>query len=398
MWLLILALILLALTIKSRKRYLTLINPITVFVVWDFFLFTILPISFTSHFVEVPPLGFSEFEALQYTYILGGIVGFTLFSLKPYRSFFSIGSRFALQWRVLSPGLICLLLVASLFLLFFALASVGGGGSAWLTDTRHAYINNRSGAGIFWLLIQWTSLAGLGYFLLRFEPKSKLNLLLLLLPFLVISYFTGSKANILSVLVIGVVYHDYFNKSIRPLSGFIIILSGTILFTVLLGIQSRQGDFSFIDSGLYFSEYSLTTAMYLSDEFLPLGLGQYSISSLWYFVPRSLYPDKPFEYGVLNIHKVLFPAAAAKGNTPGISQWMLAYIDFGRVGVFMFGVLLTSFSRFIYNLFENNKDSVFLFVIMIHVCIFKVLSLWPALATILILWFVLHFRYHRKYP
>jgi hypothetical protein len=167
---------------------------------------------------------------------------------------------------------------------------------------------------------------------------------------------------------------------------------------VLLGIQSRQGDFSFIDSGLYFSEYSLTTAMYLSDEFLPLGLGQYSISSLWYFVPRSLYPDKPFEYGVLNIHKVLFPAAAAKGNTPGISQWMLAYIDFGRVGVFMFGVLLTSFSRFIYNLFENNKDSVFLFVIMIHVCIFKVLSLWPALATILILWFVLHFRYHRKYP
>jgi len=392
-----LALIMLVLVIRSHRRYGSWINPITAFVLWDFVLFTAIPIQFGSLYLEgVSAQGFNKFTTIQYIYILGGIVGFTLIPLNAYFRFFSTGPRYFLQGKALSPGLIWLLSLATIVVLFVALASAGGGGFMWITDTRSAYISHRAGAGVFWLLITWLSIAVLGYVLFKYKPKSILKLCLLLIPFLILGFFTGSKHNLITPLIVGVLYHEYFIRSIRFFWLVAITVFLAVVFTVILFVQSSMGEFSWFKGVYYFSEYATTSIRYLGDEFLPIGLGQYSLSDLWYYVPRGLYPDKPFEYGVLNIHEVLFPGAAAIGNTPGISNWMLVYIDFGHIGVFVFGLFLTSFSLFLFNLFEKNRGSSFIFLFMIHVSIFQLFALWPALGTGLILFLILHFRYGKK--
>ena len=393
----ILVLVMMVMTFRSYTRYASWINPITAFVLWDFLLFTAFPIQFGSYYIqEFSPQGFAKFTTLQYIYILGGIVGFTLIPRNAYFMIFSTGPRYFLQGRVLSPGLIWLLFLVTIFVLFFALASIGGGGLMWITDTRSAYITYRAGAGVFWLLIQWLSMGVLGYMLFKYRPKSIFKLFLLLIPFLILSFFTGSKHNLATPLIVGVLYHEYFIRSIRFFWLFAIAVFLAAAFTFILYTQSRGGEFLWFEGALYFAEYSVTSTRYLGDEFLPIGLGQYSLSDLWYFVPRGLYPDKPFEYGVLNIHEVLFPGAAAIGNTPGISPWMLVYIDFGHIGVFVYGLLLTSFSLFLFDLCDKNKGSAYIFLFMIHVSIFQLFALWPPLATGLILILILHFNYREK--
>jgi len=393
----ILTIIMLVLTLRSRSRNSSWINPITAFVLWDFLLFTAIPIQFGAPYIEeFSTQGFAKFTTLQYTYILGGIVGFTLIPNNAYLRLFSTGPKYFLQGKVLSPGLIWLLFLMTIFVLFLALASAGGGGLMWITDTRSAYINHRAGAGIFWLLIQWLSMTVLGFVLFKYKPKSILKLFLLIIPFLILGFFTGSKHNLATPLIVAVLYHEYFIRRVRLSTLIAIAIFFSIAFTLTLYFQSRSGEFSWLIGAFYFAEYAVTSTRYLADEFLPVGLGQYSLSGLWYYVPRGLYPDKPFEYGVLNIHKELFPGAASIGNTPGISPWMLVYIDFGYLGVFLYGLILTSFSLFLFDLFRKNKRSAFIFLFMIHVSIFQLFALWPALATGLILILLFHFRYGKK--
>jgi hypothetical protein len=62
--------------------------------------------------------------------------------------------------------------------------------------------------------------------------------------------------------------------------------------------------------------------------------GAITLSEVWYYVPRALYPAKPFEYGLALIDKWLYPGLAERfGYTPGLLQWVVGYGDFGVIGV-----------------------------------------------------------------
>ena len=396
MMLLILSALLIILLLINIDRYDSIINPLTAFIAWEFLLFTVLPILFAGYFIE-SSLGLSKFKTLQYLYIFGGVLGFFIFSRSFYFKLFLLGPNFfLLSKRRPSVGLLLIVFVLITLILFLALATIGGGGLSWITDTRTAYINNRSGAGIFWVLIQWVSLFMLSFFLLKLKPKKVISILLYALPFIVIGYFTGSKSNILSILIIVFVYYNFYCYRVNSLQLLLGVVSLIILFTFLVFFQSSNSTLTGFEALVYFSEYTSVSSMYLSDEFLEIGYGKYSLSSLWYYVPRGIYPEKPFEYGVLNIHKVLFPGAAAIGNTPGISPWMLTYIDFGHIGVLLHGMIITSFSRFIYLYYVHNKKNYVLFLIMIHVCLYNVLALFSTFMVIILIITLFHFRLVRR--
>jgi hypothetical protein len=248
---------------------------------------------------------------------------------------------------------------------FVALAVVGGGGMRWLTDTREAYIANRAGAGPFYAAMHWFMVFAFLYYLWTHHPRG-MRLIVITCLFAFAAYFSGSKNNILTMLVIGVVYYNFYVRQI-PMFGYM-VFTGLILslFSVLLVIHGMTGNF-FEIFGTNFRDYFDVTAQFLwrFDEF-GYRYGSASVSDLWFYVPRLLFPDKPYEYGVLLIHQVLFPGMAELGSTPGILSWAMAYLDFGVIGVFISGFLAGFWQRAAFEYFLKHRHSFCAFLLMMQ--------------------------------
>jgi hypothetical protein len=270
----------------------------------------------------------------------------------------TIGTRFS--W--IKFGL--LLLVA--LLAFVALAIVGGGGLLWITDTRSAYINYRAGAGPFFAAFQWFQVFALVYWLWARHPARLIGLLLIIAPFAFLASYSGSKSNILTILIIGMAYYHFRVRAI-PLPMYVLMIPVAMgLFSWLLVVQGFRPTDA-LPAVVYFKDYFDTGTQFLSrfDEF-GYQYGAATLSSLWEYVPRALYPEKPYEYGLLLVHKVLFPGAAATGNTPGVVLWATAYLDFGLIGVFLWGVLGSLGQRAAYEYYLGNRGSMFGFLLMLQ--------------------------------
>jgi len=359
------------------KRYRTPLNPLTVFAVMQIGLFTIL-----SGIVAInmtPALAYTPADIVETILISMVYLGA---AVLPYLFHGSLLSRWfgkGLSLFGLSSGVIATRFNAIKFALllvgaagaFAALALFGGGGILWFTNTREAYINYRAGAGPFFALTQWLLAFAMLYYIWSTKPRA-LKLLLVLVFFCAAMYPLGSKNNILTLLVIGVAYYNFCVKRI-PLLGFIVLVSLAVL--AFLGLLLVQGSYqSLLEGTIYFRDYFDTTAqfIYRFDEF-GFRYGQGWLSSLWFYVPRGLYPDKPYEYGFTLFHQVLFPGAAAKGHTPGLLTWSLAYLDFGVFGVFVNGLLVGMWQRAAYEYFLKHKEKFFAFVLMMQ---FSIWSIW----------------------
>jgi hypothetical protein len=118
----------------------------------------------------------------------------------------------------------------------------------------------------------------------------------------------------------------------------------------------------------YFADYVSVTALVMEQiDRQGMTYGAATVSSFWYFVPRAMFPDKPFEYGSVLLHGTLFPGFAEQGHTPGVLPWMTGYMDFGIFGVVLSGVFLGSVSRAIYLEFLRTKDAG-TFLLMVSFC------------------------------
>lgn len=280
---------------------------------------------------------------------------------------------------------------------YVALAVAGGGGSLWLTSPRRAYILHRAGAGPFYMLCQWSLMFGFVYALWYRRPRGTATLCYLA-AFAGLAYFTGSKNNVLSLCAVAICYH-HFRVRRLPFAAYAVlgplILGGTY---VLLVVQGSYADFR--GAAAYFSDYFGTTTWFLErfDEF-GFRWGRGWLSSFWFFVPRGLFPGKPFEYGETLIHQVLFPGDAAAGNTPGLLPWSLAYLDFGLIGVFATGWLQGVWQRATYEYYIDHRENVFAFLLMVQFGIWAVFTLAPAvllLGWLVVVGIVLRVRASRR--
>jgi hypothetical protein len=267
---------------------------------------------------------------------------------------------------------------------YLALAVAGGGGWRWLSEPRVAYLRYRAGAGPFYMVAQWALITGFAYTIWYRRPRA-LALLAWLAVFTTPAYFTGSKNNILGFGAVAICYY-HFRVRRLPLVAFAVfavsILSGAV------GLLFVQGSYSSLRGVLsYFSEYFGTTMWFIErfDEFGHLW-GQGWISSLWFFVPRGLFPDKPFEYGETLIHEVLFPGMAKHGSTPGLLPWSLSYLDFGVAGVFVSGCLQGVWQRGAYEYYLRDRASLVAFLLMVQSGIWGIFAL--ATPLLLLVWLV----------
>jgi len=357
------------------KRYRTPLNPLTVFAVAQIGLFTLLSgiaLIITTPILPYDAEDIADTILISAVYLVSATVPYLFHGSLPSKLFGKGLSLFGLNSGAIAiqfSSITFVLLLTGAAGAFVALAVFGGGGMLWLTNTREAYITYRAGAGPFFALTQWFLTFALLYYIWATKPRAS-KLLVILLFFCAAMYPLGSKNNILTLMVIGVVYYNFCIKRI-PFPVFIILVTLAVL--AVFGLLLMHGSYSSLLEGvLYFPDYFDTSAQFISrfDEF-GFQHGQAWLSSLWFYVPRGLYHDKPYEYGLTLIHEVLFPGAAALGHTPGLLTWSLAYLDFGVFGVFILGLLDGLCQRMAYEYFLKHKEKFFAFILMMQ------FSIWP---------------------
>jgi len=358
-------------------RYGTLLNPLTVSTVTDTGLTTLLPGVFAYYFLSLGKYSEQDIVKtawLSGVYLLGIVLPYLSRGTALARLFGGVlgalglnAPNIAYRFSVTKFGL----LVLGGGLTFALLAITGGGGALWLTNPRMAYLVYRTGAGQFWLLTAWFQSTAFLYYLWARRPRG-LHLLVVVGAFLLAAFWLGSKAIILSVAVLAIVYYHFM---VRGLGTFRIVLFGLGGAAAFVGLLFFQGSFSDLAGvASYFENYQITAEFISRFNEFGFQYGKAWLSGFWFFVPRALYAAKPLEYGSILIQKQLLPGAYEAGYAPGFLTWSLAYLDFGWVGVFGAGILKGLIERAAYEHFLRNRNSLFAFAMMMQI------SLWGIFA------------------
>ncbi len=381
----VLAIILSLIVYAYTKKIGTVVNPLVKFLMWDFLLYSMIPLVFAEMIGD--ETGKISKIILYYVvfYFFGYGSAIFFFDCKIYKHHIE-SARYVV--RLKNYKFIIVSLAVFIFIFYICLMLQGGGGLMWIKNPRAAYIEYRAGVGFFWLLIQWISIILFTFIIYKNRPSSIMSLVVTSLPFMILGYFSGSKANILSFIVISIVYWNFNVAKISIVNITLISLFLLSLFAIVLGFQSVGFEQLGFNVSNYFSENFFVSMKYLNDEFYDPGYGVFLLSDLWYYVPRAIFPDKPYEYGVLMVHKVLFPGAAEQGNTPGTYEWLIFYLDFALLGVIIYGFGKGVWHSLLFKTYLNNKSSPVIFLLFIQFCIFQVLALLNFFAMVFIFIFM----------
>lgn len=363
-----------AMGLLGSRRYGYVINPLVVFGMFDIGVLTLLSAVVAIKLNGDIAAGLVSVLYLAIIYLSGFLLAFLFRRFALPRQLFNglLNIAGASSGYSGYGGISHLILIAGFISIFLVLMKASGAGLLWITDPRSAYLSYRAGVGLIFVITQWALLILLLYYLWTKKPKL-IGIVSGAFIYSCTAYFTGSKASVLSGPILAGVYYYFYVKRI-PTN--LVLVAPFLMLLAFLGLLQLQGSYSGILISLaYFQDYAGTTGMFLQrfDEF-ELQWGYGLLSDLWFYIPRTFYPDKPFEYGAVLIHKVLFPGAAAQGHTPGILPWALGYLDFGTVGVFFVGFFAGFVRRGVYESFLANKSNVFAFVLMIHISLFPIFA------------------------
>lgn len=268
-----------------------------------------------------------------------------------------------------SSFFLCLLLSLTFY---YLLASSSGNTELWLTNPREAYMNFRRGAGHFFALAQIFLIFSFINYLFCWGKKNLFKIILATIVWCCASYYTGSKGSVVAIVI---TFALYVNFSIKKLSlkktAFAVICSVVLFFFLLIRQETYETP---LEALIYFQDYSKTSARFLEEiwEGQDLQFGRIMLGDLWFYVPRTFYNQKPYEYGILKIHEILFPGLAELGHTPGIHLWAGAMWDFGFVGLFLYGLAKGCMARSSFDFFLKYPTNGLAFTLMIQFSMFRI--------------------------
>jgi oligosaccharide repeat unit polymerase len=372
----ILILLITILFFRAFKKYNTILNPATIFILYQIIFLTIIS-SFTAitRFENENSSIFYIIKTLNLTslYVFGVIITYflSLSYIKKINGY--LITNYFLRMEnliIIKRNIIIFILLFIGILAFILLAVIGNGGFLWFINSREAYINFRNGAGIFYAITQWCMILAYLFFIWG-EKRLNTKVVIITLFTVFIIYFLGSKHNLLSIIVLAILYYHLKIKIIS----FIKLLFFFILLIIIFLLTFLSQGSILNDLGYYFSDYVYTTSLFLlrfGEEF-QFTYGYGLLSDLWYYVPRSIYNLKPYEYGTTLIHEILYPGSAEKGHTPGVLPWSLWYLDFSFIGVLFFGAITGIFQQVFFENYLKNRNSIIFFLLAVQFSFFPVL-------------------------
>lgn len=241
---------------------------------------------------------------------------------------------------------------------FFILASRTGGVTDWLSDIRGSYIRKRDGNGPFYAAA--VSFLSIAYFFEGVANPRSLSFTLRSAIFFVAIYILGSKGFVLQFFVF---YLVIILRQGRVHVGRVLLVALPSAFLLLLiNFASQRDTLDFAGVAEYFDYYP-NAAMYYADYFkgaISLFEGKVFLTSLWEYAPRSLFPDKPYVYGILHVVEIYYPGGAESGNTPAFYGGVPQFADFGIPGVLLLALFNWTPLVYFASLRYALKDRVFL--------------------------------------
>ena len=379
----LLALVVLIAFIYGCKKYRTVINPLSVTAIVMYGFCAILSY-FSTVILRVDSINFPIYY-LDFTIAVSitALLAFSIpFAIKPgftsrllKKNLDKISRNKTVPESLSFFGFI-LISVVSLGA-FFSLVFFTDGGGLWITNPREAYLHHRAGFGIYYVSVLYSLLTLYLYGLYMWRPKGW-GLLLITAVFFFFGIFSGKKSFALLLIAISVFYYN-FNikvlslKFIVVFTSFFLIIMGSLIY-IGSGLESPSLEI-LLD---YFNYADLPAEFLYRHEEFGYYLGKAFLTSFWVLVPRSFYPEKPFEYGVALVHEIIYPGVAETGHTSGYFTWLASYLDFGILGVIIAFSFQGWLSRTIFEWYLSHRDTLFSFVLMVHFSLFEIWFFLPA--------------------
>ncbi|TKJ35969.1 MAG: hypothetical protein CEE38_13245 [Planctomycetes bacterium B3_Pla] len=279
--------------------------------------------------------------------------------------------------------------------LFISLTQKSGMGLLpWLSDPRHGYQYHRTGLGHLYV----GSIAIFNFiflYILFFKVRKVVHLIFATTIFTLVSYFYGSKGLVVFSIFEGIVYYNFFINKIKLRGVLIIFGLFVILFSFVFSLYGRQSTNVHLSNKiLRYADYYNNARMFFSDfnEEFEYAYGREYLSGLWNYIPRAVYPNKPYSYGIVKyVVEKYHPGAGRSGHTPsfgGPVGTVEEYLNFGFAGVILVGFMRGYFSSLFYRYFLKYRN--FLgFVLLSNLIGF---SIFPIISGPLykIIWYILN--------
>jgi hypothetical protein len=220
---------------------------------------------------------------------------------------------------------------------FLILAIKTGGVADWLLNIRSSYIEKRDGNGTYYAAA--VNFLSISYFFFGVSSPRSARFTLFTVLYIAAIYVLGSKGFVLQFFIF---YLIIILRQRQVKIGRVLVVALPTAFVLLLVNFFSSLDAVQLASVAEYFDYYPNAAMYYADYFRgAIGLfdGQVFLSSFWEYAPRSIFPQKPYVYGILHIVEFYYPGGAESGNTPAFEGGVPQFADFGILGVVMFAVL-----------------------------------------------------------
>lgn len=203
---------------------------------------------------------------------------------------------------------------------------------------RLAYQQYREGIGFVWAFMITFALLWYTNSLIETKKVKVINVIFLLF----VAFTSGSKQILLGVIIL-IPLQPYLTWKIRKLLCLIATALLPIFFLFLFGQFGAERDL-ITRLVAYLATTQMATVVFdlYAGGDLKFYYGEIYLSGFWGYVPRAIYPDKPFEYGATFLLGVFYPGMAETGHTPSFGYGTF-FADFGWFGAML---TLTSFRTF----------------------------------------------------
>lgn len=227
------------------------------------------------------------------------------------------------------------------FFIIFAIsllmiASAEFGIANWLLNPRAGYQLYRTGQGHWYALAN--SALSVSFVLACLVRPSASRILLILIVYLFFGYFLGSKGVLLYIFAAALVFLWF--SGWRYLGRMLLLGFPIIMLLLVFNLYLALGDLFEITSILRYFDHFKNAADYYRGYLngtVSLFYGEVVLTSLWEYVPRFFWSDKPVVYGILHVNELFYPGSAALTFTPAFGGAVEQHADYGFLGVIIFG-------------------------------------------------------------
>ena len=257
---------------------------------------------------------------------------------------------------------------ASLFLILYVIlflftASYSFGIINWLINPREGYAHHLYNVGWSWFLSFW--MLTISYTMYSIGIRRNLYFYLATVIALALSYESGSKGNVLGILLLFLII-DWVrgSKYTVRLLFFSIFIGFALIVNIFFSTNVVKDGIDPLTALASYFDYFPNSALFyeeVANGNFQLFHGEIFLSHIWSAVPRLFYPDKPTYYGITYINEYFWPGVAETGYMPAFGGPVESYADFGLFGVIIltiFNIRLIVSALFLYILFKGMNLNV----------------------------------------